>query len=389
MILQSDSGGKNMKNIAILVPTLNKGGAERVAANMSLEFAKHYNVYLIVHDGSNIVYPYGGQLIDLHLPPSGSKLGKIFTILKRIRALRRLKRQYRIDVTISHLPASNNANIFSRSGDRVITYVHSMETWSPGLAVREWLTAELSDRMVCVSECVRQCMTDTFHIDPGKTVTVYNFCDLNAPDKNRKDHHFLTISTMGRLTEEKGQWHLIRALKKIADRSGEPVLLKIIGEGELHNVLTMLTEKLGLRDRVVFTGFLDDPWTDLADTDIYVSSSLREGLPMALVEAGRCGLPIIATDCDAGCREILAPGTEISRKTTGIEKAEYGVLVPVCGTGTMEQTALTAEEDLMADAVLELIKDPALRQKYAQRAKKRSEDFRAEAIMKQWFEILE
>ena len=42
------------KNVAIIVPTLNKGGAERVAANMSLEFAKHYNVFLIVHDGKDI-----------------------------------------------------------------------------------------------------------------------------------------------------------------------------------------------------------------------------------------------------------------------------------------------------------------------------------------------
>ena len=45
------------KNVAIIVPTLNKGGAERVAANMSLEFAKHYNVFLIVHDGKDITYP--------------------------------------------------------------------------------------------------------------------------------------------------------------------------------------------------------------------------------------------------------------------------------------------------------------------------------------------
>lgn len=389
MSLRSARGRKNMKNIAILVPTLNKGGAERVAANMSLEFAKHYNVYLIVHDGRNPVYPHGGRLIDLQLPPAGNKLGKLLVFVKRIRALRRLKRQYQIDVTISHLPASNNANIFSRAGDRVITYVHCMETWSPVLAVREWVTAKLSDRMICVSECVRRCMTETFHIDASKTATVYNFCDLKAPEAAGTDSRPLTISTMGRLTEQKGQWHLIRALRKIADHAGEAIRLKIIGEGELREPLTRLAEKLGLGDQVEFTGFLEDPWSVLADTEIYVSSSLYEGLPMALVEAGRCGLPIVATDCDAGCREILAPGTEITEKTTGIEKADYGVLVPVCSTGSMEQTELTAEEELMADAVLELIRDPELRHAYARRAEERSEDFRAEAIMKQWFEILE
>ena len=387
-MIQSVHGGQVMKNIAILVPTLNKGGAERVAANMSLEFAKHYNVYLIVHDGSNIIYPHGGQLIDMRLPPARNKIGKLFVFFKRIRALRRLKRQHSIDVTISHLPASNNANIFSRSKDRVITYVHCMETWSPGMAVREWLTAKMSDKMVCVSESVRRCMTDTFHIDAGKTVTIYNFCDLDAPEEKKKDSRPLTISTMGRLTEQKGQWHLIRALRKVVDNIDEPVLLKIIGEGELRESLTRLAEKLGLRNRVAFTGFLDDPWRVLADADIYVSSSLYEGLPMALVEAGRCGLPIVSTDCDAGCREILAPGTEINYKTSGIEKAKYGILIPVCGTGDMEQTELTPEENLMADAVLELIRNPELRGKYARQAQRRSEDFRAGNIMKQWFEIL-
>ncbi len=378
-----------MKNIAILVPTLNKGGAERVAANMSLEFAKHYNVYTIVYDGSNIIYPYGGKLIDLHLPPSNSKVGKINVIFKRIRALRKLKRKYNIDVTISHLPASNNANIFSRAGDRIITYVHCMETWNPAMGAREWMTAKMSDRMVCVSECVRRCMTDTFHIDADKTVTIYNFCDLDAADRKKKDSRPITISTMGRLTEQKGQWHLIRAMKKVVANSEEPVLLKIIGEGELREPLTKLVDKLGLRNNVEFTGFLDNPWSALTETDIYVSSSLYEGLPMALVEAGRCGLPIISTDCDAGCREILAPGTDISYKTTGIEKAECGILVPVCRTGDMEQTELTKEEELLADAVLELIKDPELRAEYAERARNRSEDFRAANIMKQWFELLE
>lgn len=378
-----------MKNIAILVPTLNKGGAERVAANMSLEFAKHYNVYLIVHDGSNIIYPYGGQLIDLHLPPSKNKVGKITTLFKRIHALRKLKRQYKIDVTISHLPASNYVNIFSRIGDRIFTYVHCMETWSLGRAVREWLTAKMSDKMICVSECVRRNMIDTFHVDSDKAVTIYNFCDLNCPDINTKHRPVITISTMGRLTEQKGQWHLIRAMKKVADCSDSPVQLKIIGNGYLRPALVQLSEKMGIQDSIVFTGFLDDPWSVLADTDIYVSSSLWEGLPMALVEAGRCKLPIISTDCDAGCREILAPGTDITYKTQDIEKAEYGVLIPVCNTGDIEQAVLTQEENLMADAIIELINNPNLRLNYADRAKERSEHFRAENIMKQWVEILE
>lgn len=378
-----------MKNIAILVPTLNKGGAERVAANISLEFAKYYNVYLIVHDGRNVIYPYGGKLIDLQLPPAKNKFGKITTLFKRVHALRKLKKQYHIDITISHLPASNYVNIFSKVGDRIFTYIHCMEKWSFAKAIREWFTAKMSDNMICVSECVRRNMIDTFHVNKNKVVTIYNFCDLDCPPTCINQHSEIVVSTMGRLTEQKGQWHLIRAMKKVVEKSECPVILKIIGDGELRSQLNELTQKLELQDKIIFTGFLDDPWSVLADTDIYVSSSLWEGLPMALVEAGRCGLPIISTDCDAGCREILAPTTDISNKATEIEKAEYGILLPVFNTGNIDQKELTHEENLMADAIIELINNTDLRSDYAIQARNRSEHFRSENIMKQWVNILE
>ena len=102
------------KNIAIIVSTLNKGGAERVAANMSLEFEKYYNVFLIVHDASDTTYNYGGTLIDLKLPPRRGKINKIITLIKRVYHVRRIKKQYHIYVTISHLPMCNYVNVFSR-----------------------------------------------------------------------------------------------------------------------------------------------------------------------------------------------------------------------------------------------------------------------------------
>lgn len=110
---------------------------------------------------------------------------------------------------------------------------------------------------------------------------------------------------------------------------------------------------------------------------------------MALVEAGRCGLPIISTDCDAGCREILAPETNIHKKTKTVETASYGILIPVCLTGDIIQTELTGEECIMADAIIKLAEDSALRNSYARLAKERSEEFRSEIIMKQWIDILE
>lgn len=373
-----------MKNIAIIVPTLNKGGAERVAANMSLEFAKHYNVYTIVHDGSDIIYPYGGTLIDLQLPPSETKVGKMTTLLKRVMALRKIKKKYRIDVSISHLPPSNYANILSRRGDHVFTYLHSMQ----GVPKREKLFAILSDRLVCVSRWSMENVIRNYGVPQGKATAVYNFCDAQPPAVFEKYEKF-TIVNMGRLSEPKGQWHLLRAMKLVTQQLGDRIHLVIIGEGEYRQALETLADRLGIRGIVTFTGFRADPMAELVKCDLFVFSSLWEGLPMALVEAGRCGLPIVSTDCDSGCREILAPDTQIDKKTDCIEYAGYGILVPVCKDGDMQQLEPTAQERILADAILQMYHDPQLRQAYAEKALRRSEDFYSNQIMAQWKTLIE
>lgn len=383
-----------MKNIAILVPTLNKGGAERVAANLSIEFSKYYNVYVIVHTGEDIIYPYGGKLIDLQLPPQDGIFNKVCTLIKRVRKVREIQRKYKIDYTISHLPPSNNVNIFARGHGKVITYVHTMmdtnvkNFWMK--RIREVVNERLSDKVICVSECVRQNMIKNFGLKVDKVTTIYNFIDVNNIKKNffyNKESNEMQIVTMGRMTTQKGQWHLIRAMKKVC-MEFPCAKLVIMGEGELKERLMNLSKKLGLEKNICFYGYLANPYEIISKSSVYVSSSNVEGLPMALIEAARCGVPIISTDCDAGCREILAPHTSIERKTSKIEYAKYGILVPICKDYEYEELKLSAQENVMAEAILKLLKDPILRKNYAELAFLRSNNFTPEHIMHEWRALL-
>lgn len=377
-----------MKNIAIITTTLNKGGAERVAANLSLEFEKFYNVYLIVLDGTNIKYPYGGTLIDLKLPPSKSIIGKIKTLLKRIHALKKLKKIYKIEYSISHLPSCNYINVFSKKKDKIFCYVHSMLKADVKTIIRERIISYFSDKIICVSECVRQNMIKKFKIKNDKVITIYNFCpEIELSDVAKNEKESIMVVNMGRLAQPKGQWHLIRAMHYVVERNSN-VKLKIIGEGQLREKLEKLISKLNLEKNIELCGFIDNPFLELCKCDIYVSSSLWEGLPMALVEAGMCKLPIISTDCDAGCREILSPNTAIDKKTDKIEEATYGILVPICKSGNQEQKELTNEEIELAKAILLLVNDKEKRKKYANLAEKRAKDFLPETIMKKWSEII-
>lgn len=377
-----------MKNIAIIVPTLNKGGAERVAANLSIEFSKYYNVYLIVHDGNDITYPYKGKLIDLQLLPSNNLFKKIITLIKRVKKIKKIKKKYKIDYSISHLSSSNLANILSKQNDKIYTYIHSMEKPKLLSKIFQKFNAKLSDKVICVSECVRQNMINNFSINENKLVTIYNFCQKIEVNKtSREENSDILIVNMGRLSEPKGQWHLIRAMKYV-NKYNKNAKLKIIGEGSYRDILEKLIKDLSLEKIVELSGYIKDPFIELSKGDIYVSSSLWEGLPMALVEAGNCNLPIISTDCDAGCREIIAPTTEINKKTKEIEFDKYGILIPICLNGTKEQLEITEEEKIMGDAILYLINNNSERKKYAKMSELRSKDFLPEKIMKTWKEIL-
>jgi glycosyltransferase involved in cell wall biosynthesis len=83
--------------------------------------------------------------------------------------------------------------------------------------------------------------------------------------------------------------------------------LTIVGSGASEGALRALAEELGVAERVRFVGFQAEvrPW--LLEADGFVLSSLWEGLPVSLLEAGACGLPAVATDV-AGVREVLADG---------------------------------------------------------------------------------
>ena len=377
----------NKKNVAIIVPTLNKGGAERVAANLSVEFNKLYNVYLIVHDGRDITYPYKGQLIDLQLPPGQGVIAKTKTLLKRVMKVRQIKKTYCIDYTISHLPPSNYVNIFSRVNDKVFCYVHSMEKWSLGTCIRENVTSWFSDKLICVSKCVEKNMNENFYISANKTITIYNFCEPKQTVKAEKTNAEIMIANMGRLSEPKGQWHLIRAMKEVVARHKE-ARLSIYGDGEYRSMLEQLIVLLDMQDYVKLEGFVSNPHEKLVRADIYVSSSLWEGLPMALIEAAGCGLPIISTDCDAGCREVLAPETPIDSKTSVVEESAYGILIPEVKEGNYLQTTLTATEHIMAEAIISLIEDKEKRMKYSHLSKVRAEEFLPREIMKKWVELI-
>ena len=113
------------------------------------------------------------------------------------------------------------------------------------------------------------------------------------------------IGNVARLETRKGHKFLIDALKKvIEERKGCPLKLMIIGEGNKRENLESYVEELNLEDKVIFTGYREDVEELMAIMDIFVLTSLREGLPRVLVQAAAVGIPSIAFNVD-GVSEII------------------------------------------------------------------------------------
>jgi glycosyltransferase involved in cell wall biosynthesis len=157
-----------------------------------------------------------------------------------------------------------------------------------------------------------------------------NWIERSIDDSGRESD---LIVCVGRLSAEKGQHTLLRALTLLpADRQWR---LAIIGDGPDRAKLEAFARNNQLADRVFFTGYVADPFMWMMRARAVVLCSIYEGFGNTIIEALACGTPVICTDCPYGPREILQDG-------------RYGTLTPVDDPGALAK-AITATLDCVPD----------------------------------------
>jgi glycosyltransferase involved in cell wall biosynthesis len=135
------------------------------------------------------------------------------------------------------------------------------------------------------------------------------------------------LLAVGRLTQQKDFPTLIQAFAEV--RRHQAARLLILGEGPDRPQLEGLIKTLNLEQDVALFGFVENPYAYMARAALFILSSRWEGLPTVLIEALFCGVPVVATDCPSGPREILAGG-------------QYGALTPMQDVATLAATMRTA-----------------------------------------------
>ncbi len=242
--------------------------------------------------------------------------------------LRRRLKTSPADVLHSHSEFSDAAALLLRgltgppAAMRTVHYGFRYE-WRKRPLRRIFLTNLLYPLLFSAEVGVSQAITEVMNRRPvsrllgRRAECIYNAIDLSRFQEVQVDREArkrslglppeaVVVGSVGRLSEQKGYRYLVEAAARVLERLPQARFL-LIGDGELAAELQAQAQSLGLSGRLIFTGPRRDVEELLPCLDLFVSSSLWEGLPTAILESMASGTPVVATDVP-GTRELVRPG---------------------------------------------------------------------------------
>lgn len=382
------------KKIMLISPMLHQGGFERICVMTARLLQKEYDVVIAVFSLEDVAYDISGlQVIDLKLKARKGKLNKGINVFRRSYRLTRLQRELDIDVSYSFGMTANIANALTTGARRKLTACHSFEEIKDAVYMK--LISRHSDRVFCCSKK----MADLVQKDYGFTnvQALWNPCDIEGIQKQSRvaegeDLSFWetedkVLVSMGREDDVKGFWHLLKAFRRINEKMPD-TRLAIIGDGEFREYKE-LAQRLGIAGRVLFAGLKRNPFPYLRKSDLYLLTSLSEGLPNALVEALALSLPIVSVNCLSGPAEILHENWREAEAKKEVFEADYGILTPAVKPVKNMQTDMEEEEEQLASAASKLLGDPELYESYQKAAASRAADFSKETYYRELASCIE
>jgi len=402
------------KKVLFVIPYLDFGGAQRALANITSHFPDEYDIDILANSTKKVEFEYKGNLISLGIDRPKHVMSVLFQLkafIKRIKKLKKLKRENDYKACISFLDSANVANILTKNSNcKTIVSVRSSLTSEATVWQYKWIICPLvrafynmADTIVAVSEELKNELIINLGCLPSKTVSIPNGYDIYKIQQKSNDniesaflpiftdkHDCPIIVTVGRQTEQKRQWNLIRAFSHVL-REIPQAKLVILGDGELEGNQKKLASELGISKNVFFLGFVNNVYKYLKYADVFVLPSGWEGFPNALVEAMCLGKPCIATDFKTGAREILDPNSlEYKKDIIEIHKGQYGIIVPMCMRGFPKaDIPLEDSEVILAKAIVDLLVNKEMFEEYTLRSDARAHQYSIETIIEKWISIIE
>lgn len=278
-------------------------------------------------------------------------------------SLYRLFRKERFDIVHTH---TAKAGVLGRIAARCANVPHIIHTphghnfygyfgpfISKMIVILEGFIAHITNKVIALTELEKKELVE-FKVTQSEKIVVINSgleldryrktnIDVRGKREQLKAEQDTTlIGMIGRLEPVKGPGYLIEAAKLVIEKFPKAKFL-IVGDGTLRYKLESCCKDLGVFDKFIFTGWREDIPEILSVLDILVLPSLNEAVGRVLIEAGACGIPVVATNVGG------VPGI--------VKDNETGILVP------------PKSSEALAHAIIALLKDEDKRQKMGEVAK--------------------
>jgi len=332
------------KRIALYLNALAIGGIARVALNLASGFlAEGIDVDVVLSKREGVYLPLFEEK-KINIVDLGCKSHNAFPILKFSRYIVTQKPNAVIAMGGFQNGVAVFARFFSKTNTRLMITDHGVTSY-PNLNPRNSffektiiilayrmfarLSFRFADSIVALSQNSADSLTKTAWLGAKRIQVIYNpvvagelLLNAQRPvahawlqDKSKK-----IVLAAGRLHPQKDFPTLLKAFHNV--RQEMECKLIILGDGPGKDALAELADTLGITNDLDIVGFVENPYAYMSKADVFVSSSINEGLPTVVIEALACGCPVIATNCPGGSSEILQNG-------------EYGTLVPVGNAAAM------------------------------------------------------
>lgn len=314
---------QNIKKIKILfvIPNLNGGGAERVFVNYIRSInSKIFDIKiaLIEKIGPFInLIPHGVQIIDL----KGKRTRHSF-----IRLLKCVK-QIKPDLIVS---TTNRMNILILLVSKLINKQIKICVYEPSMPSAQfghkhlqfyylWLIRYLypkADRVIAQTKEMKSEINQYYKISHKIIDVIINPVDKQFIDYNVKNkitpftNKTINIVASGRIQYEKGYDFLIKSFAKVIeiDQRFKLYILGNIGSQSYFEKLKSIIKKNKLEEHIIFLGFKINPFPYYKFADLFVLSSLWEGLPNVVLEVLYLQTPLVVTDCIPFFYEVIEEG---------------------------------------------------------------------------------
>ena len=380
---------KNEKNIALLLPSLAGGGAERVASELSQFLLAEGNKVFLFTEQKNTDYSFAGKIVLLK--PVTSEVGinpqfeKLYSLAKEIK---RQKKRYHIDTAISFMEYYNLANILSKEEEKVVIRVCtilSARSDLKGLYYNRLVIKCLynrADKVIVLSKYGKIDMVKNYGIKNSKIAIIPNAVIERDYDNNISwEYGNKVILSVSRIHPVKQQGVLIDAIEEI--RNVIPnVKLVLIGNdtGNYARVLKRIVKKRGLEEHVTFAGQVRNVEFYMQHSQVLTLVSIAEGFPNVVLEAMNQGMPVICTNFAGPSREILGVSLQSSY-------GKYGILVPRINENTKNVKYQSAVKQL-SDALIEVLTNQKLAERYSEASRKRAKYYAQNRIEALWRRII-